>query len=764
MSASARTAPGATSSTAPIVQPGTNCWRVDRAHAFFCIQDAADYFKLVREALLSARNTVFILGWDIFAGVDLLPAVPDAREAGPRGPARREKDDNVPTKLDELLAFIARRRPRLRCYILIWDYAALYTLERDPWSRWRLGWRTHRHVKFGFDDRHPVGGSHHQKLVVVDDELAFCGGIDLTSHRWDTCAHRVAEPARTSFGGKPYGPYHEVQAMVSGPAAASLGILARNRWRALGEERMPPVNPPSERLPRRTRDATKAGRSREATTAELWPSDVTPDLTDVDVAIARTVPGSDAQPSIRECEALFLDSIAAAEHSIYIESQYFTNNALADALAARLREPNGPEVVVVSPSECHGWLEQNTMGAFRNDVFRRLIAADTHKRLRLVYPAASRSGNVPTFVHSKVMVVDDRLARIGSANFSRRSMGVDTECDLAVDVASDSEKRAGIRRIRDRLLAEHMGLTTDDVARGIEKAGSLRDFIDSRQHDEHTLVRIELPPEDSAPSEAARNVADPEEPMAFGSAMEELVPPADATNGLRPVRIPTIPIIVLAIASASLWSALIWRPEFRTIQHVLEAIPRTSSATWIIAGVIAVSGLVFIPLELLAIAAGALLDVPRGAFVALLGSVLGAAVGYAIGGAIGVEGLPRWMSRRSHRSARQLGARGVLGVMALRFASVASSGSIHLLCGAGRVPFATFMTGTLLAFVPGIAALSFLGGLLRQTILEPTTSHVLITIGAVVLLTACTAVLRTLLLIRQFAPSVSRQRARAEFG
>src|SRR5688572_11671825 len=317
MSATARTAPRATSSpAAPIVQAGKNCWRVDRAHQFFCIQDAADYFKLVRHALLAARKTVFILGWDIFAGVDLLPA-------GPKGPALQDG----PTKLDELLSFIARRRPQLRCYILIWDYAALYTLERDPWSRWKLGWRTHRHVRFGFDDHHPVGGSHHQKVVVVDDQLAFCGGIDLTSHRWDTCAHRVEEPARISFGGKPYGPYHEVHAMVAGPVATSLGALARDRWRALGEERLPPVRPSSE---------------------DLWPADVTPDLTDVDVAIVRTVPGSETQPPIRECETLFFDSIAAARRSIYVESQYFTNEALADALAARLREPNGPEVVVVS--------------------------------------------------------------------------------------------------------------------------------------------------------------------------------------------------------------------------------------------------------------------------------------------------------------------------------------------------------------------------------------------------------------------------------
>jgi uncharacterized membrane protein YdjX (TVP38/TMEM64 family) len=148
----------------------------------------------------------------------------------------------------------------------------------------------------------------------------------------------------------------------------------------------------------------------------------------------------------------------------------------------------------------------------------------------------------------------------------------------------------------------------------------------------------------------------------------------------------------------------------------------------------------------------------------LLGALIGAALGYLLGRQIGPARLSRWMSRRAYRSARQLGARGVIGVLVLRLASVATSGSIHLLCGAGRVPFSTFMAGTLLAFVPAIAALAGLGALLRQTLLVPTTWNVLQTVGAGILLTAAAAFLRTLLLIRQFAPSVSQQRARAEFG
>jgi uncharacterized membrane protein YdjX (TVP38/TMEM64 family) len=199
--------------------------------------------------------------------------------------------------------------------------------------------------------------------------------------------------------------------------------------------------------------------------------------------------------------------------------------------------------------------------------------------------------------------------------------------------------------------------------------------------------------------EAVRSIADPEEPIAFGETLEQLVPPADATNGLRPLPFPTVPVIVLAIALASTSSAVIWRPEFQTIQDVLAAIPRVPSMGWISATVIALAGLVFIPLELMSIAAGVLFGVPRGGVVALVGSVVAAAIGYAVGRAIGPAGLPRWMSRRSYRSARQLGARGLMGVLVLRLASVATSGSIHLVCGAGRVPFWSYITGTVIGFV-----------------------------------------------------------------
>jgi phospholipase D1/2 len=295
---------------------------------------------------------------------------------------------------------------------------------------------------------------------------------------------------------------------------------------------------------------------------------------------------------------------------------------------------------------------------------------------------------------------------------------VDSECDLADEAGGDSRVRNGIRRIRDRLLAEHLGLDAAAVAHGIEGATSLRAFIDSRESAaDHTLVRIELPAETGAPpSEALRAAADPDGPLLSGSLLADVVPPVNAVKGRRPHVITLLANLVLFLP------------------------------TWV------------------AIAAGMVLGALRGGLVALLGSLAVAAAGYVAGRAIGPARLPRWMSRRAYRSARQLGAQGVVGVVGLRLASVASAGSIHLLCGAARIPFWTYMAGTLIGLAPPVFALGAVGALLRYTLLYPTVSNVLLTVGAALIFVVLALLVRAFVLIRRLAPSVSSHRTRAEFG
>ena len=104
------------------------------------------------------------------------------------------------------------------------------------------------------------------------------------------------------------------------------------------------------------------------------------------------------------------------------------------------------------------------------------------------------------------------------------------------------------------------------------------------------------------------------------------------------------------------------------------------------------------------------------------------------------------------------------GVLVLRLASVASAGSIHLICGASRVPFSTYLAGTAIGLAPVVFAFAGLGALLRHTLMDPSLSSTLITIGAAVLLGALAVVMRAVLLIRRFAPSMARHRSQVEFG
>ncbi|HXT03803.1 MAG TPA: phospholipase D-like domain-containing protein, partial [Casimicrobiaceae bacterium] len=388
--------------------PGRNCWRIERAARLAFLVDGEEYFGAVRAALANARRSIFILGWDIDSRMHL---VPDGAH------------DGLPEPLGEFLNAIVARRPDLHGYVLSWDFAMLYAMEREWLPIYKLDWRTHRRLSFRLDDRHPVGASHHQKVIVIDDALAFVSGYDLTRCRWDTSAHRCNDVRRVDHRREPYPPFHDVGIVVGGDCARALGELARERWhRATGHGAMP---------------------AADAHDDDPWPENVAVAATDVDVAIARTEPAFDGRPGVAEIRALHLDAIAAAKRHIFAENQYFTSRTIADAFSGRLEEDNGPEIAVVSPFTQSGWLEMSTMGVLRARIHRALRAADRHARYRLYCPTLPwldhRSGCLN--VHSKVLIVDDTLLMLGSANLSERSLGIDTECNLAIEARGEPRLR-----------------------------------------------------------------------------------------------------------------------------------------------------------------------------------------------------------------------------------------------------------------------------------------------------------------------------------
>jgi phospholipase D1/2 len=218
----------------------------------------------------------------------------------------------------------------------------------------------------------------------------------------------------------------------------------------------------------------------------------------VKVGIARTQPAHAGEAEAREIEALYLRAIAAARRTIYFESQYLASHGIGEALARRLAEAHGPEIVIVNPLSAEGWLEEEVMGSARSEILRKLRGADHADRFRIFHPAAE--GGTPIYVHAKIMVVDDRLLKVGSSNLNNRSMGLDTECDVAVeagaDEAEDSEIRSAIRAVRHDLLAEHLGVGIEAVAAAEREAGgSLVRAIDRlRRTAGRTLVPLEPAP------------------------------------------------------------------------------------------------------------------------------------------------------------------------------------------------------------------------------------------------------------------------------
>jgi phospholipase D1/2 len=428
-----------------ILQPGRNCWKVVRAERVAFLVDAADYFEAFGLAAEQMKRSLVITAWDIDGRVRL----------------RRDRPAET---LRGLILRLLKQKPDAHVYVLNWDFILLYAGDREllPW--FDHPWHIHPRLHFHWDGRHPFWGSHHQKVVVMDDQLAFSGGLDFTDERWDTPAHYPFDRRRRPLHREHYRPFHDAMVMVEGPAAAALGDLARDRWSR--------ASPPSHE---RNGFSPPPRVYRRGT---LWPRGISADLTHVDVAIARTDPGDDEHPPVHEVERLFEDTIAAARRTLYIENQYFTSDRVTVALARRLREPGGPEIVLVLPKGCTNWIEEWSLGIARWRYVRWLRQQDFFGRLHVYYPEIDGL-QTPGYikVHSKIMIADDDFVRVGSANLCNRSMSIDTECDVAIEAIDDPAAQEGIRRFRARLLAEHLACSWDHIREVFQATQSLAETI-----------------------------------------------------------------------------------------------------------------------------------------------------------------------------------------------------------------------------------------------------------------------------------------------
>jgi phosphatidylserine/phosphatidylglycerophosphate/cardiolipin synthase-like enzyme len=413
--------------------PGRNCWRVETASRFAVLMENAAYFAALRKALDKAQRSVVLLGWQFDPRTRLHP---DTANAGPTD------------EIGHLLRMLVKSRPELDVRLLIWKSPLFIAASQGFFPQRAQQWFRKRMVEFRLDPPPAPGACHHQKVVIIDDAVAFCGGGDISVDRWDSCEHLDDDPRRCMPSGLIAPARHEVMCVVDGPAARALGDLARERWRQATDERTIVEEAPG----------------------DPWPDGVEPDLIDTPFAIARTEPGWGQRTEVRENEALHLDAIRRARKLIYLENQYFTSPVIAAALAERLAEWDGPEVVLVSTGGSPSWFDRMTMDTARSEVLFRLEQADRNNRFFAFAPHTTQGERI--IVHAKMSIYDDQVLRIGSTNLNNRSLGFDTECDIAVEPETEAG-RGAIRQFRHRSLGHWIGVEADAFAAAEALTGSV---------------------------------------------------------------------------------------------------------------------------------------------------------------------------------------------------------------------------------------------------------------------------------------------------
>ena len=470
------------------IEPGV--WRFAKASRVRVIIDAADYFRLMQQAMLNARERVLLIGWDFDTRIHLA----EGRRWWAKGWQR-----NYPVRLGSFLIWLVRHNPALRIRILHWNVGALKFLSRGSMLIDLVRWLPHRRVTFKLDSAHPVGCSHHQKIAIIDDALAVCGGIDMTANRWDTREHLEQDPRRQEPGGGPHGPWHDATVMLEGEIAQALGELGRDRWARAGGKPLKAIDP-----------------SRKS----AWPEALEPEFRNVEIGIARTRAEYCGRPAVHEIEELFLAQIKRARRFIYAESQFFASRKIAEAIIARQSEENPPEIVVVHSKHGEDWIEQQAMDHARVRLAEIVREHDTSEHFHLLVPY---TGETPIYCHAKILIVDDEILRVGSANFNNRSMALDSECDIFIDCARPANHQCGpaIEKLRHSLLAEHLGLSIEEVGPLLERHGSMGAMIKAVGTDRPRSLR--------------KFEAEPLSPVEKGIADSEALDPEHPEEVLRPV-------------------------------------------------------------------------------------------------------------------------------------------------------------------------------------------------------------------------------------
>jgi uncharacterized membrane protein YdjX (TVP38/TMEM64 family)/phosphatidylserine/phosphatidylglycerophosphate/cardiolipin synthase-like enzyme len=669
-----------------ILKEGQNCWKIAASNKVAVLVDAASFYKAFVKVAEQAKESILILAWDI-----------DWRT--------RLTEDNEETFAEFFLRLVKQNK-RLHIHVLEWDFAMIYAVERGILPMFGVGVPHHRRIHYRRDDKHPLAGSHHQKIVVVDDQLAFCGGLDITRQRWDTPEHRPHDNRRIDPDGVVYAPFHDVQVMCDGESAKYLGDIARSRWEK----------------------ATAKKLKVPSIIQHLWPPDIQPDFTNCNVGISRTEPPYNGAAGIYEIENLFVDMVKASKRWLYIEAQYLTSARFEKALEECLSQAEGPEVLIVVPRDCSGWLEENTMGALRCRVLQRLKELDHHNRLRVCYPVNEQT---PILVHAKIIVADDCGLTIGSANLSNRSMGLDTECNLTIQSDGSSRIENAIRRIRNRLLGEHLGMSAEDVQTALKATGSMNELIDFRKGSQRCLKIVETKEFEASSSLLTdRDIVDPERPIDLeGWVNDFVIEEQEKTQISNDVLWTGIFLALIILLTASwYWTPLRNLVDPRFLAERAATAKDFPYSILVVTGSYLLGSVILFPITILILSTIFLYGPAWGFGYSLFGSVIAAAFTYLIGRKLARNRVRQLAGKKLNRISKLISKKGLLTIVIARMLPIAPFSIVNIVAGASHIRFIDFILGTAIGMLPGLIGMTLFGNSLKSAVRNPDPVSILILI------------------------------------
>jgi phospholipase D1/2 len=352
---------------------------------------------------------------------------------------------------------------------------------------------------------------------------------------------------------------------------------------------------------------------------------------------------------------------------------------------------------------------------------RNLRESDRHDRMRTYYPRISEEPDGTLMVHAKVMVIDDDFVRVGSSNLSNRSMGFDSECDLAVAADANQDVRSAIVRFRNRLIAEHSACDIDDVADAVDKTGSLIEAIESLPKGERALVTLsgDVPPEvDQWVPES--ELLDPEKPVEPDELFDYFIRPEQQPFAYRHL-MKVVFLIAGVLALAAIWR---WTPagewvDIESARSAGEWIRRQPLTPLLVIFAYILGGMIAFPVTLMVMATVMVFGPWWGLAYALIGSELSALVVFGSGRLLGRDAVRQFAGSLLNRLSQKLSDSGLTAIITFRIVPVAPFSVINLIAGVSEIRLKDFAIGTFIGMLPGVTAIALLADRISDSLRHP---------------------------------------------